>query len=228
MTDARTLRRLGVAAALAAAGVAQAANLTVGVLGRAEDERLEPKQVELAYAGHPGGPVTDGVDVALDEASFELDAAKLKVKIEPQDVRDAAEAKAALLKLEKAGAQAALVDWPAAWVSAAAPAVKLPVFNVGEAADSLRQQACLPNLYHTLPSERMRADALAQSLTARTWTKVLLLQGPHPDDAARCGIHDGQRARQRLVVVAGHLGDQVGPGGSVDGAVGDQHANPWP
>lgn len=193
---------IALVATLFAAVSVSAATLTLGVLGRTDDERLDPRRVELAYAGHPGGPSTDAVDVALEEVAFELEAAKLKVKIEVVDVRDAFEAKAVLLKLEKAGAQAALVDWPAAWIAAAATAVKLTVINVGEAADGLRQQACLPNLFHTLPSERMRTDALAQALVARRWNKVLLLQGPTADDTARASVAQAALKRYGLKLVA--------------------------
>ena len=182
-------------------GVAQAATLTLGVLGRTDDPRLDSKRVELGYLGQPGGPASDAVEVAIKESKFELEAAKLTVKVDATDVGSAADAKAALLKLEKAGAQAALVDWPAAWVSAAVPAVMLPVINVGDAADSLRQQGCLAHLYHTLPSERMRADALAQTLMARKWSKVLVLQGPHPDDAARAATVQATLKRYALKVV---------------------------
>jgi ABC transporter substrate binding protein (PQQ-dependent alcohol dehydrogenase system) len=194
------LKLTALACLLAACG-SQAAPLTLGVLGRADDPRLDPKRVELAYLGQPGGVLTDAVDVAVKESKFELEEAKLEVKVEASDVKDANEAKAALLKLEKAGAQAALVDWPAAWISAAVPAVKLPVFNVGAADDALRQAACLPNLFHTLPSERMRSDALAQTLVARRWSKVLVLQGSSPEDATRGATVQASLKRYSLKVV---------------------------
>ena len=68
---------------------------------------------------------------------------------------------------------------------AAGAATKLAVFNLGDSADALRQQQCRPNLFHLLPSERMRSDALAQYLVSRRWSKVLLLHGPRPEDAVR-------------------------------------------
>lgn len=206
MTERRRHAPVALRVALAAgllgpAMAAQAATLTLGVLGRADDDRLEPRRVELAYPGHPGGPIGDAVAVALEESSFELDAARIKVKVETHEARDAAEAKALLQKLEKAGAQAALVDWPADWIAASAPSVKMPVFNVGEPADALRQQSCLPQLYHTLPSERMRTDALAQALVARKWSKVLVLQGPTPADQARTQVAQASLKRYGLKVV---------------------------
>ncbi|MFG5407540.1 PQQ-dependent catabolism-associated beta-propeller protein [Piscinibacter sakaiensis] len=107
-----------------APGGAHAAELRIGVLQRADDERLEPKRLEQAYPGHPGGPLLQSVEVAVKERSFELEAAKLQVKLELREVRDAADAKAQLQQLEKAGVAAAVLDLPAAWIAAAGPAVR--------------------------------------------------------------------------------------------------------
>jgi hypothetical protein len=46
----------------------------------------------------------------------------------------------------------------------------------------LRAQDCRARLFHLIPSERMRADALAQTLVSRKWTSVLLLTGPSAAD----------------------------------------------
>jgi len=139
----------------------------------------------MSFPGHPGGPILQAAEMAVQETRFELDAARLSVKLDAVQVNDAAEARTAVLKLEKAGAAAVLLDLPAAWIASAAPAVpKLPLINAGDAADALRL-GCVANVFHTLPSERMRADALAQTLTARRWQRVLLLHGPLPEDAAR-------------------------------------------
>jgi ABC transporter substrate binding protein (PQQ-dependent alcohol dehydrogenase system) len=61
----------------------------------------------------------------------------------------------------------------------------VPVLNVGATADALRGADCRRLLYHLAPSERMRADALAQWLVARRWTGVLLLAGPGDADRER-------------------------------------------
>jgi ABC transporter substrate binding protein (PQQ-dependent alcohol dehydrogenase system) len=187
-------------AALLAAG-AQAATLTLGVVSRADDERLDDKRVELGYLGHPGGPLTQAAEMAIEETRFELEAANVQAKLEPIEVRDANEARAALQKLEKAGASAAILDLPAAWIASAAGAVKLPLLNAGEAADSLRA-ACTPHLFHTLPSERMRADALAQALMARRWTRVLVLHGPSEQDKSRLAVAQASIKRYALKPVA--------------------------
>jgi len=124
--------------------------------------------------------------LALADGRFELDAAGAKIELAVVEVADAAAARNAAAAAEKAGAAALLTDLPAAWTQDAADAVpKLPVINTGDAADALREAGCRKNLFHTLPSERMRADALAQTLVTRKWMSVLLLTGPSAEDQQR-------------------------------------------
>lgn len=49
--------------------------------------------------------------------------------------------------------------------------------------DRLRQQDCRANVFHVLPDQAMRADALAQFLVEKRWSRWFLLQGPTPQDA---------------------------------------------
>ena len=185
-----------------AAALAQAAPLLIGVISRADDERLEAKRVELGYFGQPGGALRSGVDVAIAETQFELDAAKLQVRVEAVEVASADEARAQATRLEKAGAVAFVTDLPTDWTTAAAAATKLPLLNAGNADNALREQACRANLFHTLPSERMFSDALAQTLVGRKWAKVLLLTGPAPEDSARAAVVQASLKRYGLKVVA--------------------------
>ncbi len=184
------MRRASLAAVLAVAlcGAAQAATLKLALVMRADDERFDARRVELAYPGHPGGPLGAAMEMALDEASFELEAGKLKVEVETVEVTSGEDARAQLQRLEKAGVAAAVLDLPSAWAAAAAAAVKLPLLNAGSADDALRGSQCRANLFHTLPGERMRVDALAQAILARKWSRVLLLHGPLPEDSSRLAI----------------------------------------
>ena len=207
MTERMTWRFAGRRSAVAlvlcgSVALAQAAPLVIGVITRADDERIEPKRVEYGYIGQPGGPLQEGVDVAVAESQFELEAAKLQVKVEAVEVASADEAKAQAAKLEKAGAAAFVIDLPTAWTSAAAAATKLPVFNAGNPDNALRGPACRANLYHVMPSERMFSDALAQTLIARKWMRVLLLTGPTPEDAARSAVVQASIKRYGLKLAA--------------------------
>ncbi|MDB2619069.1 hypothetical protein N9Y18_02335 [Litoricolaceae bacterium] len=60
--------------------------------------------------------------------------------------------------------------------------------NVRHPDTDLRDQLCLPLLYHTIPSERMYFDALGQFLIYRGWRKVLIVHGPTDQDLERVAI----------------------------------------
>lgn len=179
------MRRCWALLPLLAALPVAAATFKVTLLAPADDQRLDRNRVERGWLNQPGGPAADGVNVAIAEGRFELEAAGAKIELNVVEVADANAAKAAAAAAEKAGAAALLTDLPAAWTLAAADAAKVPTLNVGESSDALRQADCRRNLFHVAPSERMRADALAQALVARKWTNVLLLTGPLQADQPR-------------------------------------------
>ncbi len=193
---------LALSAVAALGSVAQAAAFKAVLLLPTDDPRLERSRVERAYLGHPTGPASEGVAAAFKESRLELEAAGASLTLETVSVASAAEAKAAAQKAEKAGALALFTDLPADATLATADAVKLPVLNLSAAADRLRQQDCRPRLFHVAPSERMRADALAQTLVARKWSQVLLLTGPSPADAERVAVVQAALKRYGLKVTA--------------------------
>jgi ABC transporter substrate binding protein (PQQ-dependent alcohol dehydrogenase system) len=190
------------AGGLAFLPAARAATLKVTLIMQADDPRLERARLERAYPGHPGGAAAEGVQLALDDGRFELDAAGTAVSVEAVSVESIVAARSAASAAAQAGAAALLVDLPTEWILAAADAVKLPVLNIGNAADRLRQQDCRANLFHLLPSERMRSDALAQALVSRKWTKLLLLVGQGAADAERATTAQASIKRYGLQVVA--------------------------
>ena len=189
MTDLR-LRQTAftLATALMPAQVVLAATLTLGIVQRHDDDRLDPRRVEQAYPGHPGGTLEAAVQLAVKESQFELDAAKLVVKVDVRSARDAADARAQVAALAKAGTAATVLDLPATWLAGATSGAAIALLNAGEADEAPRGAGCAANLFHTLPSERMRADALAQALLARKWSRLLVLHGPRPEDAARLAL----------------------------------------
>ena len=181
---------------------AQAAVWNVTLIERADDTRLDRARLERAYLGHPGGSAADALAVAVDESQFELEANKSSVKLKIEAAPSPEAARSAALAAEKAGASLLVVNLPAAWTAAVAGAVKIPVLNVGTSVDALRETGCAANLYHLLPSDRMRADALAQALIARKWTNVLVLNGASPDDALRSAVAQASMKRYGLKTVA--------------------------
>jgi ABC transporter substrate binding protein (PQQ-dependent alcohol dehydrogenase system) len=195
------LRAAAALLALATA-LAHAATLKATLIAPEDDPRLERSRVERGYLGHTGGPLDEAINLAIDESQFELEAGNTAVALTSQAARSLDAARAAAVAAEKAGAAVLLTDLPAAWTLAVADAVKLPVLNLSEAADSLRQEDCRARLYHLIPSERMRADALAQTLVARKWNKLLLLIGASPQDQLRAATVQASIKRYGLQVVA--------------------------
>jgi ABC transporter substrate binding protein (PQQ-dependent alcohol dehydrogenase system) len=200
----RVALQLAALLCLLAAGLpaAAATTLKATLISPEPDARLERSRLERAFLGHPGGPASDGVQLALEEGQFELQAADVAVALTPQSAGTLEAARAAAQTAEKAGAAVLLTDLPADWTLAVTDAVKLPVINLGDASDRLRQQDCRARLFHIPPSERMRADALAQTLVARKWNKLLLLVGPSEQDQLRAATAQASIKRYGLQVVA--------------------------
>ncbi|MBT2299618.1 branched-chain amino acid ABC transporter substrate-binding protein [Variovorax paradoxus] len=189
------------AALLAAPAPAAAAVLKATLITPADDARMERSRIERAYLGHPGGPLTEGLELAVDEARFELEAAGAEVALASAPAASVDAARAAAVAAEKNGAAVLLTDLPAEWTLAVADAVKLPVLNLSDASDRLRQQDCRARLFHLIPSERMRSDALAQTLVSRKWSKLLLLVGGSAQDASRAATAQASIKRYGLQLV---------------------------
>lgn len=108
--------------------------------------------------------------------SFELIAETLPAGADP------APALAAMLAQ---GARLVVVDLPG---EVAGRLARLPeaagalLINAGSSEDSLRGALCAPNLLHAAPSRAMLADALAQYLVRKRWSKWLLVVGQAPED----------------------------------------------
>ena len=183
-----------------AGGPVAAQALKATLLHPADDARLERSRAERAYLGHPTGPAEDAVKMAIEEGQFELDAAGAKLALESRPAATLEAARAAAVAAEKAGAAVLLADLPADWQLAVTDAVKIPVLNLSEPADRLRAQDCRARLFHVMPSERMRSDALAQTLVSRKWTSVLLLIGPGAADQQRAATVQASMKRYGLKV----------------------------
>lgn len=89
-----------------------------------------------------------------------------------------------------------------------APAVKGSlILDMRTSEDSLRQRDCRANVFHVLPSQAMRTDALAQFLVEKRWTRWFLLQGPTQQDAVYAADVRRSAARYGARVVAARTYD---------------------
>jgi ABC transporter substrate binding protein (PQQ-dependent alcohol dehydrogenase system) len=69
-------------------------------------------------------------------------------------------------------------------------------FNIAAPDDALRQQDCRDNVIHVAPSRSMLADALAQYLVWKKWSRWVLAFGSHPDDTLLANAY--RRAAKRF------------------------------
>lgn len=163
---------------------------------------LERNRLERAYLGHSGGSAKAAFLLALEDAQYDFESSRTTVDLRNEAVNSLEAARTSALRAEKKGAQALVVTLPAAWTAAVAAAVKIPVLNVDAREDTLRGKDCAANLFHAIPSERMRADALAQALASRKWNNILLLTGPSAKDAERNAVVQASMKRYGLKAVA--------------------------
>jgi ABC transporter substrate binding protein (PQQ-dependent alcohol dehydrogenase system) len=92
----------------------------------------------------------------------------------------------ALQALAGQGIALMLTDVPAELLlrlAAIGQARGVTLFNIGATDDALRQESCRDNVIHVAPSRAMLADALAQYLVWKKWTRWVLVYGSHPGDA---------------------------------------------
>ncbi len=93
-----------------------------------------------------------------------------------------------------AAADRLLAQGPRVIVADLRPADLLTVANLPSAKDALildmrttedrlRQQDCRANVFHLLPSQAMRTDAIAQYLVWKRWPRWFIIQGPTKEDA---------------------------------------------
>jgi ABC transporter substrate binding protein (PQQ-dependent alcohol dehydrogenase system) len=102
----------------------------------------------------------------------------------PVELKDGEDPAAAVATLGARGVSLLLADLPpdALLKTADAGAPRMLVFNVGAADDRLREEDCRRAVVHIAPTRSMLADALAQYLVWKRWSRWLLVAGSHPND----------------------------------------------
>lgn len=171
----------------------------VASLGLTLSASADELQVSIGYLAHqpPRGPLlsnvipepTDagrrGAELAIIDSNSTGRFLKQKFELHSAESDQVDELLAAAEQQHQAGIRLFVVNAPAATLRQLSQ--RLPdslLFNAGSADDGLRREQCLGNVLHTLPSRAMLADALAQFLAVRKWTRWLLVTGTTGDDSA--------------------------------------------
>lgn len=158
---------------------------TIGYLQQADDKRYDKRRMFAQFLGQPLGQPLAGAEVAMKEIKFHGQAAGVSFALQPAEGETADELINQVETMQATGVHFILTDLPAPLLGEVAAAFKgkeLAFFNVSAPDDSLRQEQCQANVFHTLPSHAMQADGLVQYLVAHKWKEVLMLEGPAPED----------------------------------------------
>jgi ABC transporter substrate binding protein (PQQ-dependent alcohol dehydrogenase system) len=162
--------------------------LTIGYLQIADDPRYEQHRAYTGLRLRDRKRPVDGAVAAIRESRVIGRALKIKFELETEEVADADEMAAAILRLKDArNARFFVLDAPAEALQSVAALLGgegLLLFNVTDPSDSLRGRKCARVLMHTFPSRAMLMDGLAQYLRTKGWDEALVLKGPLPEDAA--------------------------------------------
>lgn len=165
----------------AEAQTADPSPVRIGHIRLAEPERLPISLVERPAPDNGLAGARLGIDDNNTTGQFMNQAFELR----DVAVTTADEALSALDGLAAEGAGFVVADLPAEMLLAVADRAaesSVLVFNAGSTDDILRQEECRANLIHVAPSRTMLADALAQYLVRKNWTRWFLIVGSHPAD----------------------------------------------
>ena len=165
------------------AGNAAELRIRIGLLTQPEAvhiplSALEPAISDLGVEGAEQGIRDNNTTGRFTGQGFELVAETLEPGAAPADV---------FRRLHGTGVRLFLVNLPAEALLTLADlpeAADSLLFNIGAPDDVLRVTECRPNVLHTLPSRAMLADALAQYLAWKRWTRWFLVVGKTPGDQA--------------------------------------------
>lgn len=160
--------------------------IAIGYVQIADDPRYDDKEGPAETTMTPPRPAP-GAEMAVDEVNIDSGVTGRTYKLERAEADSAAALPATVAAMAAKGVHWVVVDAPDDAMAALAKAERgkdVMLFNISARGDELRAQACQPELLDVIPSREMLADALAQFLLARKWSRVLILRGPLPEDKA--------------------------------------------
>ena len=115
--------------------------------------------------------------------------AKVKFKLMDMRIKNIDTAADEILNhISKNNIKIVLLDFPASElinIVSKISDLNIAVINISSKNNELRSFNCNKNLFHTIPSERMLTDSLAQYLSDKKWRKVLILTGPLEIDKSK-------------------------------------------
>jgi len=126
-----------------------------------------------------------GAKLAIDDNNTTGSFLGQEFSLDMVEIEPGADAVEPLTQMVEDGARFVLADVSAEQLLAIADAGReqgIIIFNVASAEDSLREEECRLNVFHTAPTYSMLADGLAQYLIWKQWRNWVLVYGSHEPD----------------------------------------------
>jgi ABC transporter substrate binding protein (PQQ-dependent alcohol dehydrogenase system) len=178
------LIRIVIAAAmiLASLSLARAQGPTEIAIGYLH--RPQPKSALSLVAVPAGNEGIAGAELAIDDNNTTGKFLNQHFALAPAELKDGDDPAAAVEALAQRGISLVIADVPADALLKAADAgrARMLIFNVGATDDRLREEDCRLDVIHVAPTRSMLADALAQYLVWKRWSRWLLVAGSHAND----------------------------------------------
>ena len=174
-------------------------------LQRADEPYYEPHRAYTGLQLRDRHRPIDGARTAEREGRILGRMLKLRFTVVERELEQEEDPVAAVeAQHEDTGAAIFLLDLPLADVEALKPLLSnrnLMFFNIRHGDDRLRGADCAAALFHTLPSNAMVMDGLAQFLFKKDWRDVLVLTGPEPGDRILTDAFKRSANKFRLKIV---------------------------
>jgi len=126
-----------------------------------------------------------GAKLAIDDNNTTGSFLGQEFSLDMVEIEPGADAVEPLTQMVEDGARFVLADVSAEQLLAIADAGReqgIIIFNVASAEDSLREEECRLNVFHTAPTYSMLADGVAQYLIWKQWRNWVLVYGSHEPD----------------------------------------------
>ncbi len=163
-----------------------------------------------------------GAKLAMDDNNTTGSSIGQRYELLDVPVRKTFDPAMVLEQLAGQGVRLVLTDLPAQGVLALADAGRahgMILANLSAPDDSLREQDCRANLIHVAPTRSMLADALAQYLVWKKWSRWLLIVGSYPNDKLLADAYRRSAKRFGARIVQERISPDTGGSRQTDSGV---------
>ena len=224
MGNARNgISRRGVMAMLAAAAAGTHGARAYGGVVRVGYIRSLIRHPVISLLDQPGPDAgLAGAKLAMDDNNTTGSVLGQSFELVDVPVRKGANLAAALDGLAGQDVRLVMTDLDADSVLLLADGARtrgMTLFNLAAPDDSLRQQDCRADVIHVAPSRSMLADAVAQYLVWKKWTRWLLVYGSYPSDKLLADAYRRSAKRFGAKIVQEKVSEDTGGSRQSDSGV---------